>query len=374
MAKKVLFVSPEIPSGGTGVYIWQLAQATKKWSDWESYIVSPMLKPQLEIAKTLDGYHKVETRKRKMFWGEGPLQLLEEAYLYAQKNDFDMVYFNSDHAFSTESYLLKGFTNAVCSIHIHEPYLKKFDTKKPITDQISSLRPSRRFKKLMNIKDQFATFHLISKLEEDIFNTLGDYQKYVVYPNLLYSTEKYYPSNFEDRSDKIIFSGRITNYIKGLEIIRGLVDNTDFEFTMTIPYGSISKAQKFFRSKKNCEILYYPKHENALQELAQHKVFVNAGTYGPFDLTMLEAANQGCQIVSNTCIGATNYFNEFFKPEEHTWEGFEKAIEKALKEEKPSRIIPNNMEFNIQHFLDTLYRNCIREKEDKRCYSYGFVQ
>lgn len=361
MSKKVLFVSPEIPSGGTGVYIWQLAQAAKKWSDWESYIVSPMLKPQLEIAKTLDGYHKVNTRKRKMFWKEGPLQLLEEAYLYAQENDFDMVYFNSEHAFSPESYLIQGFKNPVCSIHFHEPYIKKFDSKKPITEQIPSLKPSKLFKKMMSISDQYATYHIISKLEEQIFNTLGDYQKYVVYPNLLYSTEKYAPENFEDRSDRIMLSGRITNYIKGLEVIRGLVDNTDFKFTITVPYGSVSKAKKFFGKKKNCEVIYYPKHEDALKELGQHKVFVNPGTYGPFDLTMLEAANQGCQIVANDCIGATGYFNEYFKPEEHTWQGFEAAIKEALKKKEPSRIIPNNMSFNIQHFLDTLYWSCTND-------------
>lgn len=362
--KKVLFVSPEIPSGGTGVYIWQLAQAAKKWSGWEAHIVSPMLKPQEEIARTLDGYHKVNTNKRKMFSEGAPLQLLEEAALYAKDKDFDLVYFNGSHEFLPKSYLIKTFKNSVCSIHYHEPYLRKFNSKKPITEQFDSLEPSKLFDQMMACRKNFKAVQLISNLESKIFNQLTRLDPlkyrtgYIVYPDLLYSTEKYCPENYEDRSDRIMLSGRVTSYIKGLEIIRNLVDTTDLEFTITVPYGSVARAKKFLGNKKNCEVLYYPKHEDALKELAQHKVFCNPGTYGPFDLTMVEAANQGCQIVANSCVGATNYLTDYFKPEDHTAEAFEKAIKTALKEKGPSRNAPSSMEVYIQDFLETLYWMC----------------
>lgn len=362
--KKVLFASPEVPSGGTGVYIWQLAQAAKKWSNWESYIISPMMKAQEEIAGTLDGYCKVKTNKKKMFGSEKALQFLQETHKYALENDFDMVYLNSEQGFSSQAALLGDLPNPVCSIHTHHPYIQKFDSQKPITDQIRSLAPSSTFKKMMLSKKQFRAFHIISKLESEIFEQLihSDMenleQNYLVYPNLLYSTEKYYPLNYEDRDDKVIFSGRVTNYIKGLAIIRDLAKETDLEYVITVPYGNVAGAKKFFKEFPNCEVLYYPKHEDALRELAKHKVFCNPGTYGPYDLTMLEAANQRCQIVSNTCIGATNYFNEFFKPEEHTGPAFEKAIREALKMKRPSRILPDTMEKYIQDFLDTLYMVC----------------
>jgi len=365
--KKVLFVSPEVPSGGTGVYIWQLAQAAKKWSNWESYIVSPMMQAQEEIAATLDGYHKIDTKKKKMFGPEKALQLLKEAHEYALKNDFDMVYFNSEQAFSSQAFLIGDFPNPVCSIHTHHPYIKKFDSKKPITDQIPTLQPAKIFKNMMSCGKYYKAFHLISQLESQIFDQLVSSdlslynQQYIVYPNLLYSTEEYYPSNYEDRDDKVIFSGRVTNYIKGLAIIRELAENTDLEYVITVPYGNVAGAKKFFQEFPNCEVLYYPKHEDALRELAKHKVFCNPGTYGPYDLTMLEAANQGCQIVSNTCIGATDYFTKFFKPEEHTGPAFEKAIRAAFKQKEPSRIIPNSMEENIQNFLDSLYWVCCND-------------
>lgn len=360
MTKKILIVCPEIPNiGGAGKFLWDLAVAGSQYSNWETHLLTPMSPAVKSLCSGVDFVHEVPGKARR-HWDE-PLSsdLIKRAAGLHELYTFDMVYIISEMSMLRGKEFLKTLPNVIFGVHSQQYYFTNLNKRQPILPQLKGLKINKSFKELEAVEDCASLWHLISKMEEKIWTTLHpEKTNYEVVPDMILGTPDF-GLPFSERSDDILFSGRVTGYAKGLYLIRKLLSaNPEKNFVVTVPRNSLARALKMYKEYKNCKVIYFKNHDDVLKEMGRHKVFVNPGTYGPFDLTIIEAIGQGCQVVSGNCIGANDYFPEVFIPKDYTLEAFEEQIEKALNMEDRVQTKYPNMETSVQDLFDLFYRRC----------------
>lgn len=362
MFKKVLIVCPDVPEiGGAGKFLWDLAYCASKHSSWETHLLTPLSKKHIALGEEIDYVHGMPG-KVKRYWNESALEMIKKAAALHNHYDYDLTYIISEMSLLPAKHLLGGLSNIVFGVHSQQYHFSNLDMKRPILEQYKNLKKSKSFKELEEVEKFAGVWHLISGLEEKIWNELHpEKENYIVLPDMIKEMLRF-SLPWEERTDNLMFSGRITGYAKGLSIIRQFLEAyPEKTIDITVPRNNLARAIMLYKKYPNCNLKYYSDHNDVLREMGRHKVFVNAGTYGPFDLTMIEALSQGCQIVAGASIGGTQYIPSFI-PKNYTLKAFEEQIEDAFSMDNINWYQYPSMDFYAQDFLDTLYNCCMEQK------------